>query len=128
MPRDRMKLCIKLETFGLSKEFLLKKIGIGDKVACYVTKEKKVIGFGAVTKELYYDETLVFGDSGGKIYPNRICFSAKVLSKHDEIDFMEVLPMMDFFTNPAYWAARFASGVCEISESDWNGMTQKINL
>ncbi len=127
LPRERMDLCVKLGTFGLSKKFILGGMSVGDRIACYITKEKKIAGFGTVTASYYVDDKPIFGIDEGKIYPDRVDFTAKLLSSDNEIDFAELLDDMQFITNRSHWSARFAGGLCEISEHDWKCITKKVD-
>lgn len=115
LPRERLELCIKLGIFGLTRKFLLGQMQVGDPIACYVTKEKKIAALGAVTGPYFVDDKDVFKDP--KLYVDRINFQASWLD--EEIDFMDILAEMKFIKNPVYWTAHLNGGVAEIKKSDW---------
>lgn len=113
---------MKIGTFGLTRKFVLGRLQIGDPVACYVTKEKKIAALGAVTSPYYLDDTNVFEDQ--KVYPDRINFKATWLKP--EIDFVEILPDMKFIKNPLHWSASFSSGIAEITSNDWELINRTV--
>jgi len=56
LPREDMEHCIKLGTFGLNRKHTLGQVKAGDKVACYITKESKIIALGEATSDYYLDD------------------------------------------------------------------------
>ncbi len=123
LPREHMEHCISIGKFGLNRKHILGRVEKGDRVACYITKEYKIIALGEVTESYYVDDSKVFKADG--LFPDRFDFSAKQLSKADEIDFMNVVDQMSFIKNVAYWSAYLRSGVVQISASDWKTLLGK---
>jgi predicted RNA-binding protein len=117
LPREDMMHCIKLGTFGLSRKWVLGKVKKGDKVACYVTKECKLIALGEATTDYYLDDKKVFKASGD--FPDRFDFKAKLLGTDSEIDIKTMVDDLSFITNKLYWSVYFRTGVVQISEKDW---------
>jgi predicted RNA-binding protein len=64
LPREDMEHCIKIGTFGLNRKYVLGRIQPGDKLACYITKECKIISFGEVTSEYCMDTKKIFKEDG----------------------------------------------------------------
>lgn len=117
LSREDMEHCIKVGKFGLNRKHILGRVEKGDKVACYITKEYKVIALGEVTEPYYVDDAKVFKGAG--IFPDRFDFIAERLPKAEEIDFMAVVDKMSFIKNLAYWSAHFRNGIVQISANDW---------
>lgn len=115
LPREHMEHCIENGVFGLNRKYTLGQVNTDDKVACYVTKEYKIIALGEVTEGYYIDDTKVFLGEG--IFPDRFKFKARKLAS--ELDFMTVIDKMSFIKNLAYWSAYFRNGVVKISKSDY---------
>lgn len=116
LPREDMECCIDVGTFGLNRKYILGKVEVGDQLACYVTKEYKLIAFGEVTAPYYLDDTKVFRCEG--LFPDRFDFKAKRLK--DEIDFVSFIDRLEFIKNLAYWSVHLRNGIVQISEKDWN--------
>ena len=123
LPRKDMLHCIKIGTFGLGRKFILGHVQKGDRVACYVTKEYKIIALGETTSDYYVDITPVFEKDG--LFPDRFNFKAEQLPDDAELDFMTVIGKMSFVKNLAYWSAYFRNGVVRISASDWNTLVSR---
>lgn len=123
LPREHMEHCIKIGKFGLNRKHILGRVEAGDKVACYITKEYKIIAMGEVTEGYYVDDAKVFKAEG--LFPDRFDFKATKLPKETEIDFMSVVDRMSFIKNLAYWSAYFRSGVVQMSASDWKAIAEK---
>lgn len=121
LSRQDMEHCIKVGKFGLNRKHILGRVEKHDKVACYITKEYKVIALGEVTEPYYVDDTKVFKGEG--LFPDRFDFNAKKLSSDQEIDFMSLVDQMSFIKNLAYWSAHFRNGIVQISEKDWKTIT-----
>ena len=121
LPRDAMLHCIKIGTFGRSQKHVLPSVEAGDKIACYVTGEKKIIALGEATEPYFYDESKIFA-SGNSAYPHRIRFQANRLN--EEIDLVQYLDRLSFITNLAYWSVYFRLGFKEISQADWKLITR----
>lgn len=117
LSREDMEHCIKVGKFGLNRKHILGRVEKGDKVACYITKEYKVIAFGEVTEPYYVDDAKVFKGEG--LFPDRFDFKAKQLPSDQEIDFMSLVDKMSFIKNLAYWSAHFRNGIVQISADDW---------
>lgn len=117
LPRERMAKCIELQTFGLTRKFLLGHVSVDDPVVCYITKEKKIAAIGKVTQEYYLDIKDIFDDR--RIYPDRIGFVAQWLPAERELDFTALVDRMSFISNTSHWSARFSAGIAEISKADW---------
>lgn len=126
LPRDHMEHCIQIGKFGLNRKHVLGRVCDGDKVACYITKEHKIIALGEVTRSYYLDDSKVFKAEG--VFPDRFNFSAKHLGATGELDFMTVIDKMGFIKNLAYWSAYFRNGIVGISETDWNTISEKQKL
>lgn len=115
-----MAHCIDVETFGLNRKFVLGRMLPGDRIACYVTKEFKIVAFGEVTEPYYIDDERVFPwASGSQLFVDRIKFKAKKLDKTKEINFIDYIDQMSFIKNIAYWSAHFNGSVVQISKKDF---------
>lgn len=124
-----MEFCISQGTFGLNRKYVLGKVAEGDGVACYVTKESKVIGLGTVVRGYYVDVTPVFVDeaifgTGYNLYPDRIDFHCEALPPPFELDFTRFLNQMSFIKNVAHWSVYFSTGIKEISAEDWKVLSE----
>jgi predicted RNA-binding protein len=133
LPRNRMEYCIKVGIFGLNRKYILGNVQEGDAIACYVTKDRKVIGFGEVTKGYYLDASQVFSDEkifgeSNNLYPDRFEFECVQLSVKDEVEFMPVIDKMSFIKNLAFWSVHFSSGITEISKSDWEVLQKQCTI
>lgn len=115
LPREDTEHCLKLGTFGRTQKHVLGKVQEGDKLAFYVTKDRKIVAHGTVTKSYYYDEKKIFKADG--IFPHRFDFIAQKLS--NEAEFMTIIDKMSFITNLAYWSVYLRLGLKEISPEDW---------
>ncbi len=124
LPRPDMEHCIKIGTFGGQRKGMIGRVEKGDKVACYVTKEYKIIALGEVTEGYYMDDSKVFLRDG--TYPDRFDFKAEKLQTEEELDFMQVIDRMSFITNLAYWSAYFRTGIVQAKKSDWQTLEQAI--
>lgn len=120
LPRDKMLHCIDVGTFGLNRKFVLGRMEPGDRIACYVTKEFKIVAFGEVTEPYYIDDEKVFPwASGSQMFVDRIKFKAQKLDKNLELNFIDYLDKMSFIKNIVYWSAHFNGSVVQISQKDW---------
>lgn len=120
LPRVDMEHCMKVGVFGLKRKNQLDKMKIGDKLVLLATKEAKVLGFGEVTKEYYVDDAKVFlAQTQRDVFPDRIGFKAKSLSKAEEIDFKGLIYDLSFIKSPLYWGAHLLSGICKIPDKDY---------
>lgn len=115
LPREHMEHCVRVGVFGLNRKYILGQVNKGDRVACYVTKEYKVIALGEVTEGYYVDDKKVFLGEG--MFPDRFDFRSERLAK--PMDFMKVIEQMSFIKNLAYWSAYFRNGIVKISEKDY---------
>ncbi len=118
LPREDMEHCMKVGTFGMNRKGQLGKVGIGDGIACYVTKEFKIIGLGEVTEPYYLDDEKVFRKEG--VFPDRIRFKARQLKPEEEFDFISIVDKLELITNLAYWSVYLRAGFVEISKADWD--------
>ena len=125
LPRADMEQCIKAKVFGLKRKYLLGSVQTGDGIACYVTKDAKVIALGEVTKGYYCnkDKSSVFLADGS--FPHRIEFLAKTLGA--ELDFRSLIDDLRFISNPAYWGAHLQLGITEIPKVDWELINRKAD-
>lgn len=117
LPRADMEHCIKKGVFGMSRKHVLGSVQVGDKVGCYITKERKIIALGEVTHGHYLDDSPVFLRDG--LFADRIDFKATPLGRNNEIDFMNVVDDMEFIKNVAYWSVYFSKSIVEITSRDW---------
>lgn len=124
LPREDMEHCIKIGVFGQNRKYILGKVKKGDKIACYITKEYKIIALGEATSDYYVDIDKIFKGEG--LFPDRCEFSAKPLGKDREIDFMSVIDRMTFIKNLAYWSVYFRNGIVQISKEDWDLLNSKV--
>jgi predicted RNA-binding protein len=115
LPREDTEHCLKIGTFGRSQKHVLGKVQEGDKLAFYVTKDRKIVAHGTVTKPYYYDEKKIFKAEG--VFPHRFDFTAKKLDQ--EAEFMRIIDKMSFITNLAFWSVYLRLGLKEISADDW---------
>jgi hypothetical protein len=53
LPRPDMEHCIQIGTFGLNRKYIIGAAKPSDKVACYITKENKIIAIGEITSNYY---------------------------------------------------------------------------
>lgn len=118
-----MEHCVRVGTFGLSRKHILGSVEPGDKVACYATKEYKIIALGEATSTHYLDDSAVFLREG--VYCDRIDFKASLLGQDNELDFMTIIDQMNFIKNLAYWSVYFSKGIVEITEHDWKVIAKK---
>jgi predicted RNA-binding protein len=125
LPRPDMENCIKVGAFGANRKGIVGYVEEGDKVACYITKEYKIIALGTVTQGYYLDDEKIFLREG--VFPDRFKFSAKQLKPDDELNFMTIVDKMSFIKNLAYWSAHFRNGILRMSETDWDLMQAKIS-
>lgn len=118
LPREDMEHCIKVGTFGSQRKGVLGRVQKGDKVACYVTKECKVIALGEALSDYYMDDKKIFKASG--VFPDRFDFKASLLGSNNEIDFKTMVDDLGFITNKIYWTVYLRSGIAQMSHQDWN--------
>lgn len=124
LPRADMENCIKVGAFGANRKGIVGYVESGDKVACYITKEYKIIALGEVTRSYYLDDEKIFLREG--VFPDRFKFSAQQLKTGEELDFMTVVDKMSFIKNLAYWSAHFRNGILRMSENDWKVMQERV--
>lgn len=122
LPRPDMAHCIQIGTFGLNRKYLIGKAEPGDKVACYVTKENRIIALGTVATGYYLDDKKIFKGDG--LFPDRFDFTAKPLGAA-EIDFKTMVDDLDFITNKLYWSVFLRAGVAQIPKKDWELIESK---
>ena len=118
-----MEHCIEVGVFGLRKKQSLGQVRKGDKIACYVTKEYKIIGFGEATSDYYTDVEPVFR-SKDDYFLDRINFKARRLSKASEVDFISLLDKLSFIKKREYWSVYLRNGIAKMTESDWGIITK----
>lgn len=121
LPRADMEHCIEIGTFGMKRKYMLGSVQKADGIACYVTKEAKIIGLGSVTREYYSGKSSIFLSEGA--FPHRIDFKVELLQ--EQINFRELLDDLKLITNAAYWGAHLQLGIAEICETDWNLIKSK---
>lgn len=97
---------------------------IGDPIVFYVSGEKKVAGFGEITKLYFLDDEPIFGD--GPLYPDRVGFKTKLLPRAQQFDFEQFVPKLKFVKNPKYWSVHLNSSIAEITADDWNLISQSV--
>lgn len=119
-----MEHCIRIGTFGAQRKGVIGRVSKGDKVACYITKEYKIIALGEITKGYYMDDSKVFIREG--VFPDRFDFQASKLGESEELEFMKIVDQMSFITNLAYWSVYFRTGAVKISKLDWQKIEQAI--
>jgi len=120
-----MEHCIQIGTFGLNRKYLIGSAEPGDKVACYVTQENKIIALGEVTTGYFLDDKKIFKGEG--LFPDRFNFKAKNLSSKAEIDFKTMVDDLCFITNKLYWSVYLRSGVAKIPKQDWYLLESRIH-
>ncbi len=123
LPRPDMEHCIKIGVFGKDRKVGIGKVKKGDKVACYVTGECKIMALGEATSDYYMDDTRIFKADGQ--FPDRFDFKAKPVGKAHEVDIREMVDDLTFITNKLYWSVFFRAGIKQIPESDWDLITAK---
>ena len=116
LPREDMEHCVKIGIFGLRRKNTISRVLTGDKIACYITKEYKVIALGEAISDYYLDDEQVFRTSGH--YIDRFKFKAKKLAT--ELNFMDFVDKLSFIKNLAYWSVFLRNGIVEMSEKDWH--------
>lgn len=117
LPRPDMEHCIQIGTFGLNRKYLIGNAEPGDKVACYVTQESKIIALGQVSSAYYLDDQKIFKGEG--LFPDRFDFKAQLLGPKAEIDFKTMVDDLSFISNKLYWSVYLRAGVAKIPEKDW---------
>lgn len=116
LPREDMEHCMKVGVFGLRRKHTIGNVRSGDKIACYITKEYKVIALGEATSDYYLDDEKVFRTEGHFI--DRFKFKAPKLAP--ELNFMDVIDQLSFIKNIAYWSVYLRNGIVEMSAKDWD--------
>ncbi|MBY0405737.1 MAG: EVE domain-containing protein [Cyanobacteria bacterium] len=124
LPREDMEHCIKIGTFGMNRKQIIDKVQMGDKLACYITKESKIIALGDVTESYYLDSEKVFIAEG--LFPDRFKFKASLLNSHNEIDFRSMVDDFQFITNKLYWTVYLRTGIAKIPSQDWRLIESKL--
>lgn len=125
LPREHMEHCIKVKTFGLNRKHILGKVKKGDNVACYITKEYKIIATGNVTQGYFLDDSKIFKADG--IFPDRFQFQATQLPAENELDLMKIIDQMTFIKDLAYWSAYFRNGIVQIPDVDWKTIENLVS-
>lgn len=125
LARKDMEHCIQKGVFGMSRKHVLGHVQPGDKIACYITKERKIIAIGEATSTHFLDDSPLFLSEG--LYPDRITFSAELLPTKKELDFMSIVDQMKFIKNLAYWSVYFSKSIVEISQVDWNTIKARLS-
>lgn len=116
LPREDMEHCIEVGCFGLNRRFRVQQVREGDKVACYVTKEYKIIGLGEATSDYFVEESPLFKRADA-VFADR--FKFKLDSRNLNLNFMDVIDKMSFITNMAYWAVYFRNSIVQLTKEDW---------
>lgn len=129
IPREDMEHCIEIGCYGRNAAAKFLSVEPGDKIACYVSRESKIIALGEITRGYYRDEKIVFrasekstadfryNRSEQSLFLHRINFSATKLER--EIDFKPLVNKLSFIKKPAYWPAYIRRGFAKLSENDW---------
>ncbi len=89
LSREDMEHCIQFGIFGMNKKSPLDRVDVGDKIVCYVTKDRKIIALGEVSDGYYLDEAKVFKKDG--VFPDRIRFKATRFRPDEEFDFISII-------------------------------------
>lgn len=55
-----MEHCIKVGAYGANRKHIISNAQKGDKIACYITKESKIIALGEATSSYYTDTKKIF--------------------------------------------------------------------
>jgi predicted RNA-binding protein len=126
LPREDMEHCIKIGTFGLNRKGTLGRVKTGDKVACYITKENKIIALGEATSDYYMDDKRIFKAAG--MFPDRFDFKATSLGADKEIDIKSMVDDLSFITNKYYWSVYFRTGVAQIHQADWELINKRLSM
>lgn len=116
LARADMEHCIRIGTFGAKRAAIINRVQEGDRVACYVTKEFKIVALAETTSDYYVDDKPIFR-SEDDMFIDRFKFKARKLSP--EVDFMQLIDKMSFITNLAYWSVYFRNGIVKITKADW---------
>jgi predicted RNA-binding protein len=117
LPRADMEHCIKVGTYGVNRKQTIGNVQKGDKIACYVTKESKIVALGEATSSYYMDTKKIFKADG--VFPDRFDFQAIPLGKENEIDFKTMVDDLQFITSKLYWTVYLRNGISKISRGDW---------
>jgi predicted RNA-binding protein len=123
LPREDMEHCIKIGTFGLNRKQIIGKVKKGDKIACYVTKECKIIALGEATSDYYLDDKKIFKADG--LFPDRFDFKATLVGPENEMSVKSIIDDLSFVTNKYYWSVYFRNGIVKIPNTDWDYLAQK---
>lgn len=126
LPRPDMEHCIEVGTFGLNRKHIMGRVKAGDKVACYITKECKIIALGEATSDYYMDTKKIFKADG--LFPDRFDFKAEKLPKERELDFKMMVDDLQFITNKVYWTVYLRSGIAKLPKADWKLIESKAGL
>jgi hypothetical protein len=125
LPREDMEHCLKIGAYGMNRKSPLNKVEKGDGIACYVTKDRKIIATGSVTEGYYLDDAKIFKKDG--VFPDRIKFKAEKFKSAEEFDFVSIVDQLKLTTNIVYWSVYLRSGFVEISKQDWDLIKQKTD-
>ena len=123
LTREDMEHCIRVGTFGVNRKNTIGNVQKGDKVACYITKESKIIALGEATSSYYMDDKNIFKTQGS--FPDRFDFKAPPLGRENEIDFKAMVDDFQFITNKFYWTVYLRNGIAKISGDDWQLINRK---
>lgn len=117
LPREDMEHCIKVGVFGAHRKHSIGNVQKGDKVACYITKESKIIALGEATSSYYMDDKKIFKSDGS--FPDRFDFKAALLGVENEVDFKSMVDDLQFITNKFYWTVYLRTGISHMRQKDW---------
>lgn len=123
LPREDMEHCIKVGTFGANRKQIIGNVKKGDKIACYVTKECKIIALGEATSSYYMDDKKIFKAEGA--FPDRFDFQAIPLGKENELNFKSMVDDFQFITNKFYWTVYLRNGIAKITRDDWELISRR---
>ncbi|NLI74885.1 MAG: EVE domain-containing protein [Candidatus Riflebacteria bacterium] len=125
LPRPDMEHCIRIGKFGKNSKGVMGKVKAGDKVACYVSGECKIIALGEATSDYYMDDSPVFKAEG--VFPDRFDFSAKPVGKAREVDIKTMVDDLQFISNKLYWSVFFRTGIKQIPQPDWTFIEKRLS-
>jgi predicted RNA-binding protein len=126
LPREDMEHCIRAGTYGANRKQVINKVEKGDKVACYVTKECKIIALGEATSDYYMDDKKIFKAEG--VFPDRFNFKASLAGSKNEVNIKTIIDDLDFITNKLYWTVYFRNGIAQITQADWELIERKMAI
>ena len=116
LPRPDMEHCIKIGKFGMKLPRVINSVKEGDRVACYVSKEARVIALGKAVRPYYKGKAAVFLANG--MFEHRFDFSAEVLK--NEVDFRALTSRLKLTRGSNSWGPVLRLGLVRLADDDFD--------